>query len=46
MKFKIVNVNTEDYFILEKESLEKIRKEAIVETKKRNWNNCYSEKLI
>lgn len=45
MKFKIINSDTEDEFILEEDSIEEIRKMASEEIQKRNWTNYYSEVL-
>lgn len=46
MKIRLINRETEDYIILEEESIEEIRATASIEMKKRGWKaeDCYSEK--
>lgn len=45
MRFKIINSDTEDYVVLEADTIEEIQKEARQEIKKRGWTNYHSEKI-
>jgi len=48
MKFKIHHYDTNDWFIIEGESIEDCKKEARSQTEKRGWKSgqAWSEKII
>ena len=39
---KIVNADTDDYFIIEEDSVEQLRETALKGIRKRGWVNYYS----